>query len=183
MALNPHRLCWGEPQQGEPHSGPDVQDRRRGSILASLKVLRDSLLLRSRSLSHAEATSGTPQACQTGFPRRANGPPSTGTDGVIITPRSPPLPHPSPPLPHPSLSSSSPEKWSSRFCLLLSGAARRNGSARAWPGGGAGRRLTPFQMWRQKEQPGAQDPLTTRDSPSGGSRWHWGGPHRELWEL
>lgn len=96
MALNPHRLCWGEPQQGEPHSGPDVQDRRRGSILASLKVLRDSLLLRSRSLSHAEATSGTPQACQTGFPRRANGPPSTGTDGVILTPRSPPLPHPSP---------------------------------------------------------------------------------------
>lgn len=70
-----------------------MRDRQRGSILASLRVLGDSLLLRSRSLSHAETTSGTPQACQTGwragFPRRASRPPSTGTDGVILTPGSP----------------------------------------------------------------------------------------------
>ena len=81
-----------------------------GSILASLRVFGDSLLLRSRSLSHAETTSGTPQACQTGwragFPRRASRPPSAGTDGVILTPRSPPLPtSPFPPftLPFPAL--------------------------------------------------------------------------------
>lgn len=76
MALNPRRPCWGEPQQGERHSGPDVQDRRRGSILASLKVLRDSPLLRSRSLSHAEATSGTPQACQTAGVQASRGEPT-----------------------------------------------------------------------------------------------------------
>lgn len=46
--------------------------------------------------SHIWNPSGLPDGWCAGFPRRANGPPSTGTDGVILTPRSPPLPHPSP---------------------------------------------------------------------------------------